>query len=1443
MAGKRTGRDRIGLTLTWAAVAIAAGAQAVIQATPWPSLAGFLTAMLLFALGERRAAEPLRTGEPPPPRAVGAGFWMLLAAGTALCFLAAAAVYARVRPGPPLLLWVLGLSLFVVAGIAGRARRRPGAKRFPRQSILASLLLVAVTGLLLGWRLTSIPPEVHGDDAQIGLDALNLLRVQPLNLFATGWFGLPRLHALPTLVGIEIFGPNLLGLRSTSVALGIGTVLLLFALVRRLWGFEIALLAALVLSSQRFFLHLGRTGHLYIDTPFVSVLALWLFVRLWQERSAGAAVACGLALGIGVQNYFASRLVPVLVGATWLLWWLRAERDRKQRLVLFGIVALVAFAAAAPMAAHFLQDTRGFWGRTRETSVFSEAARLHLAHGYGTDDLWRILLIQLRAALTLFHLTGDTSLQYGYRGPLLEPLSAVLFVLGVGRVLARPGRPANQLAFLWTAVPLVAGAALTIDTPFYPRISGILPFTALLIALAMEPLLATLRAALPGRRGNLAAGGVAAALLAVIFAGNVHSYFLDYAPKHRLTPFVEISAWVRENGAGKTTYLVGGLPRFSVLHGTMSFLTRGYRMRDLANPETDLRPGAFNPAETLFVIVPGGEQSLPALIAAAGPLDVQTHHDEQGAIRFFTAVPHAAGPPAAPAPTPRSPRAASGRSASRAIVLAGAAAAGVLAAALALGSLVWSLRRPRRVRPPSVLPSRWRRLRSAVHSCLARVFGPDDRERRAAPPRLLTAFLFAAIVLLALFLRVVELDRLPDGFYCDEAGLGYNAYSILRTGTDETGAFLPLYVWSFGVSYKNPVFIYASMIPLALLGPSDFAVRLTAALFGTGTVAAIFFLGRALGGAWLGLLAALFLAVCPWHLHFSRIAFELVAFPFFFVLGFTSLVRYTQGRRTLPLAAVLLGYCLYTYAPAKLFVPLFLAGFACLFYGPLLERWRESLLAAFLFGLTIMPVVVFDLEHQHQATSYFEATSLLGRNLPPADMARTFTENYRAFFSQEFLFERGDRIPRHAVREHGELYRFFAPFLLIGAVAALGRRERAMRLSLWWLALYPIAPALMNEIPSASRGFIGASAFCLLAAIGAHALLRLPAQLTRRRPVVLGLQLAALAAGITFLAPQVHAYWNLYSGHYRRYSAKYYSGFQFGKRQVVQYFLDHYDDYDTFILSPMLSNQPEIFLRFYAGLRRPPEPGIPRFRAPGKMHVNWPEDLYLYEGHRRRLFAVQPAELLLFEDYEVRDTVIAPDGSPAYLLVDVRAPKDFVYAWRVAGPYSPKGGGPAPDFDPDHAPPFGPDERRWTTIDSPYARVRVHQLYGFAEEPRCAWAVNFAYIGLEQDIKVFAGFDDSGEVWVNGERVELRRNPGARPETRVDAEVGNARLHAGRNTIAVRTCDVRDEWVFYFRIAGLDGGNLDGVEWEYHNRFFQPARPVPRERTAANPIDIALEPR
>jgi hypothetical protein len=255
-----------------------------------------------------------------------------------------------------------------------------------------------------------------------------------------------------------------------------------------------------------------------------------------------------------------------------------------------------------------------------------------------------------------------------------------------------------------------------------------------------------------------------------------------------------------------------------------------------------------------------------------------------------------------------------------------------------------------------------------------------------------------------------------------------------------------MYVWSFGVSYKNPVFIYSAMLPMALLGPTELAVRLTAALYGSGTVIALFFLGRALMGSAAGLIAALLLAVCPWHLHFSRIGFELIALPFFFTLATTSLVRWTQGRRTLPQAMV---------CTASACTPTRRRSCSC----PLSVRLRRSTAALAAApartplppacSSTAAPVVIFDLTHRKEAGAT-GPTRRLARDEPPRRCC-TFAQNYPPLLARVLFRTATTIIAASAARPTLPLLRPAAGDR--GGIALA--RDRAMRLPLLWLGLYP----------------------------------------------------------------------------------------------------------------------------------------------------------------------------------------------------------------------------------------------------------------------------------------------------------------------------------------------------------------------------------------------------
>src|SRR3989344_3496317 len=111
--------------------------------------------------------------------------------------------------------------------------------------------------------------------------------------------------------------------------------------------------------------------------------------------------------------------------------------------------------------------------------------------------------------------------------------------------------------------------------------------------------------------------------------------------------------------------------------------------------------------------------------------------------------------------------------------------------------------------------------------------------------KIIIILLLTIIIVIASVLRLWQLGQVPISPDLDEAALGYNAYSILQTGRDEYGKFLPIVLRSFD-DYKPALYSYLTIPSILIFGLNVFAVRLPSAIFGILTVLATFFLVKEL---------------------------------------------------------------------------------------------------------------------------------------------------------------------------------------------------------------------------------------------------------------------------------------------------------------------------------------------------------------------------------------------------------------------------------------------------------------------------------------------------------------------------------------------------------------------------------------------------------------------
>jgi len=162
---------------------------------------------------------------------------------------------------------------------------------------------------------------------------------------------------------------------------------------------------------------------------------------------------------------------------------------------------------------------------------------------------------------------------------------------------------------------------------------------------------------------------------------------------------------------------------------------------------------------------------------------------------------------------------------------------------------------------------------------------------RKAVKRNKSLVLLLLIILLGAFLRFYRLTEVPPSLFGDEVDVGYQAYSILKTGRDYSGNFLPIHFQSLA-DWRTPLFLYATVPFVWLFGLTELGVRFAPALFGVLTIPLVFLFCEELREilkirsitSHFSLLTSLLLAVSPWHLQYSRAAFEVTLMLFLIIL-------------------------------------------------------------------------------------------------------------------------------------------------------------------------------------------------------------------------------------------------------------------------------------------------------------------------------------------------------------------------------------------------------------------------------------------------------------------------------------------------------------------------------------------------------------------------------
>ncbi len=331
-------------------------------------------------------------------------------------------------------------------------------------------------------------------------------------------------------------------------------------------------------------------------------------------------------------------------------------------------------------------------------------------------------------------------------------------------------------------------------------------------------------------------------------------------------------------------------------------------------------------------------------------------------------------------------------------------------------------------------------------------------------------------------MRFYNISNSPPSMNWDEAALGYNAYSILRTAKDEYGAKLPLITRSFD-DYKSALPIYPMVVTIAMFGLNEFAVRAPTAFWGTLTIVLIYLLAkRLLKSESAATLAALFFAIEPWSVHFSRVYHE-ATFALFFYLLMCLLFLASAKTNKLIFWAIISGIIsLFSYHTNKVLVPITFLGFWVLYRKQINAYSKKIKLASVIFlvigGVVFVQQILFG-----NALARAESASIL-RAEKLVELPVQIIRRYFLYFSPSNLFVYEPKEPASVVPGNSTFYPFEIIFWLIG-LTFLAVKFKKNKTFVFLMFIAPVTASFTWNLFEPARVLSLFSLFSILIGLGA----------------------------------------------------------------------------------------------------------------------------------------------------------------------------------------------------------------------------------------------------------------------------------------------------------------------------------------------------------------------
>lgn len=440
--------------------------------------------------------------------------------------------FGRVNYLPILFLWVgCAIIYFLAFGYNEWqfARWREWVKE-NRWEVIGVITVTVCAAAIRFYRLGTIPRVINGDEGVLGLMALETIRLplaNPYSLFEN--FGALYLQGI--YYALWMLGETPFALRLLPAIGGTLAIPAVYLFARRLFGAQVAFIAAVLLGASHVHIHFSRTVAVgYIQGTLLIPLEMYFFISGIENRSLRRLALGGLILGFHFSVYLSAQIVTALLAVYIVIAFVLCrpliQNAGRKLLAFWGGMLLVAL----PNITYAVLTPAEFLSRLNKDGTFQSGWMAAKIAETGKGAIQILIERVVHAFLSLIHYPALEF--YGTSSPMIDAISGALFLFGLVYALwrARDHRYLLLNGYFWATVVSVGIFSIPPEADSYRMLIAI-PAVMILAAIGLQQLLIVLFAL--AKNTWVARIGMLLLLLLPIVVLNLRIYFMDFAARCR----------------------------------------------------------------------------------------------------------------------------------------------------------------------------------------------------------------------------------------------------------------------------------------------------------------------------------------------------------------------------------------------------------------------------------------------------------------------------------------------------------------------------------------------------------------------------------------------------------------------------------------------------------------------------------------------------------------------------------------------------------------------------------------------------------------------------------------------------------------------------------------------------------------------------------------------